>query len=136
MVIYRPDSFKYMARALDVELSGNYACDLPNGSFLIEDTDKERIAIRASLWGMLGISRITLKPEAGEQYFVRVSVNNEKFSAAVASEEAEGGPDGSSPDTGVTDGSSPKTGPFLIELIDQKTAKTELQTLTMSTKCH
>jgi hypothetical protein len=136
LVIYRPDSFKYMARTLDVGLGGNYACDLPNGSFLIKDTDKDRMAISASLWGLLGTSRIMLNPEAGKQYFVKVSVDNAKFSAAVANEESQSDPDGSSPDTVMSNGSSPKAGPFLIELIDEKAAKAELQTLTVSTNCH
>ena len=135
LVIYRPDSFKYFARTLGVELKGNTICDLPNGRFLIKDIDPSKITIKASLWGMLGTSRKTIRTHAGEQYFVKVAVDEALFSAGVADEEAAGGPLGSLANTGNTEELSSHAGPFLIEIMDEKVARAELQSLRMSMEC-
>lgn len=126
LIIYRPSSLGLMARTPDVEINGNKACELPNGSFFSREYEPQNINLTVQLWDMPSTSKISINTKAGKVYYVRISSDGGKIAAGVAAGFV---------GLAIAEGVSSHAGPFVIDLLDEQAAIPELKNLNMSNNC-
>jgi len=123
LVVYRPNGLAYAARRPTVEINSIKTCDLPAGGFFIKNVKPSEITITSSFWDAPGTSRFTTEAVSGKTYHIRITLNNDKLGAGLVA-----GFIG----TAVAEGVSEHSGPFNIELVDDRTAYTEINSLKMA----
>jgi hypothetical protein len=126
LIVYRPSSMAFSMRTPDIEINSKKTCGLPNGEFFIKTIDPSIQIISASFWDMPGTSQIKIDTKKDHTYYVRVMASSDK---AVASGGI--GLIGMLLDESVSD----RSGPFYIDLVDEKTAQSELANLGMVSSC-
>jgi hypothetical protein len=117
IVVYRPDSSKFMLRSPSVDFNGIKACDLPNNSYFVREVEPKALTVSASFWDMPGTSRIVIDAKPNAAHFVRVSVDNDRFVAGML---------GGVIAMGAVEATSSTSGPLRMENVERSKAETEL----------
>lgn len=125
IVIYRPAAFTGSLATQEVDVNGKAVCSMPNSSYFVADVSTGEESVSAPKWSDVyaGTSSVEFTAKAGSRYFVRVELNQGKlmgdftgvfgFAAGVG---------------GQTFANSVDThkGQYVIELVDEKTARAEM----------
>lgn len=118
LVIYRPQQIVgsvSVSAGPDVKINGKTACSLPNSAYFVSSVPEGNIEISSTKMLAIGTSRLKMEIQANKRYFVRITWNEEKAMLGLLAEAI-----------------SQHSGPFIIEQVNEETAKSDMIDLKMS----
>lgn len=134
IIVYRPVSYEYVLRTLNISFNGMKACRLDNNGFFIKDMEPGEIAINAGMWGAAEPSQLVIKAEAGKKYFIKATPDKDKYLEGITDNSSDGVVF-TSPGMDIYKKPDYNTGPFTLRQMDDTAATPELQSLKQNTKC-
>jgi hypothetical protein len=123
LVIYRPSAFTGSMGTQEIDLNGSKLCSMPTASFITKYVDPGKATISAPKWS--GTSDVSFTSQPGHKYFVRIDWDQSKLLGDVTGIIGQG----------IAEATSSHAGPYLIELIDEQTARGEVSSLKMVSGC-